>query len=1376
MEEAKAELSLASLETAVFLFRQVLDNRPVNHPLHVEVMQDLANALGMNFTYTNQASDLEEYLILRRELREATVGSLYDINRSAKAYDDDEDITGMSELARDSLHDFQKSASSETMDTVIFLLQTSISELPDLHPKQFSALTTLADALYTRFNHSADISGLNNAISTLQRARASVSETVWQESRMSYRLCIMLMSRFDVTSNVLDLQNAFSLVFGADVQEIGTETSEDAADAVNTAADLCTQFIATRDLDYLNIAIALSRDAIVRLPISSDNYAAGSNNLASALSMRFDELHERSDLDEAIALDRQVLKLRPPPEPIGSMALGNLATALSARFRKWPQLVDLDEAISVMRQVLQFNPVDLPKVFNDLGDALLTRLERGASPNRQVDLDEAISLFKKSLGLLAPQHINRSNVLNNLACALRIRFDEGGQERDLSGCILFHRLALELRPQPHVGRSTTLNNLANALTAKAEKGGQQDDLNEAISLYKQALEIQPLAHPERAMAMGNLGHALRVRAEWNGDQNDLEESISFNREALKIRPAPHRFGIMALSNLAAALMVRFLTMGQQRDLDEAISVNRQTLEYRPPSHPDRSKSLNNLASVLYFRFEQTGQQIDLDEAISLHRQVLELRPYPHPHRSRSLSNLAAALHRQALLRENNRQTDLDEIVALYRQALELQSPTHPDRSGSLSNLGNVLLTQGDECRPTELIEAISLFREVLTLQPVTHLNRPAALSSLSDALRIQFMREGQSSDLHEATSLLREALDLQPISHPDRAAALYGLGTLLLLIHSQTDSGSHHLDEAMSLFSSATKCLFQPASQRLHFAKGWVIHGHEHRHASIIDAYDAVIQALPQVAALSSDIHSRQEALKTIGENWASYASRCAIEAGNLGKAIEFLEAGRAVFWSQALSLRSPLDQLRDIDPGLADKLRKIGMVLEAGSHCGGHSRQILDNQQRLTVDQETARLNRFNEEWSTCVEEVRKLEGFEEFMHPPRLSSLRHAASEHPVITLVANRDKSHCIIMQASGIHHIVLPRLHTRVLQKLVSLVQIAVSPLSVSRSSTEPIIENLDSLLEEGGRGMRVERGSLGSSDNVFKYVLKVLWDEVVKPVIDFLNIEKRKEETPLLQWCPTGLFTFLPIHAAGCYDADLESGRECAADYFISSFIPTIGSLVSQRQSSQSLTQPFKMMVVIDQQLASTKRELRNIEQHVSNDVLIKFGINHAPAEIETVASHLPSVSIAHFACHGTQDHGQPLNSGVKLSDGLLKVSKIMTGTMQNGSLAFLAACETAMGDEELPEEAMSIGACFLFSGFRRVIATMWEMRDEDGPAIADAFYEELCRCPDGVGESSVSIVPDTSRSARALHIALQKLRSRDVELRRWVPFIHMGQC
>ena len=174
----------------------------------------------------------------------------------------------------------------------------------------------------------------------------------------------------------------------------------------------------------------------------------------------------------------------------------------------------------------------------------------------------------------------------------------------------------------------------------------------------------------------------------------------------------------------------------------------------------------------------------------------------------------------------------------------------------------------------------------------------------------------------------------------------------------------------------------------------------------------------------------------------------------------------------------------------------------------------------------------------------------------------------------------------------------------------------------------------------------------------------------------------------MQWCPTGLFSFLPIHAAGCYNNEL--AIECASDYIISSYTPTISALL--RPDPIPSTKLFKM---------------KKIEQHVQNESLIKLGIPGSPASVETVASCLSDVSIAYFACHGKQNLLEPLESWLKLEDGLLFLSRIMKKPMPNGSLGFLCGCDTAMGDENLPDEAMSLAAGLLFSGFQHVIATMW---------------------------------------------------------------------
>ena len=118
-------------------------------------------------------------------------------------------------------------------------------------------------------------------------------------------------------------------------------------------------------------------------------------------------------------------------------------------------------------------------------------------------------------------------------------------------------------------------------------------------------------------------------------------------------------------------------------------------------------------------------------------------------------------------------------------------------------------------------------------------------------------------------------------------------------------------------------------------------------------------------------------------------------------------------------------------------------------------------------------------------------------------------------------------------------------------------------------------------------------------------------------------------------------------------------------------------------------------------------ELANIRQHVPHSALTELGVSGVPAGVEDVAACLLDASVVHFACHGIQDALEPLKSGLKLDDGLLQISRIMKEKMPNGALAFLCACETAKGHVKLPDEVLSLGASMIFSGFQRVVATMW---------------------------------------------------------------------
>jgi hypothetical protein len=56
---------------------------------------------------------------------------------------------------------------------------------------------------------------------------------------------------------------------------------------------------------------------------------------------------------------------------------------------------------------------------------------------------------------------------------------------------------------------------------------------------------------------------------------------------------------------------------------------------------------------------------------------------------------------------------------------------------------------------------------------------------------------------------------------------------------------------------------------------------------------------------------------------------------------LEWLEQGRSIVWNQLLSLRTPVDALRDVDRALADALLHTSIVLERASYGNSDMQDI---------------------------------------------------------------------------------------------------------------------------------------------------------------------------------------------------------------------------------------------------------------------------------------------------------------------------------------------------------------------------------------------------------------------------------------------------
>lgn len=180
-------------------------------------------------------------------------------------------------------------------------------------------------------------------------------------------------------------------------------------------------------------------------------------------------------------------------------------------------------------------------------------------------------------------------------------------------------------------------------------------------------------------------------------------------------------------------------------------------------------------------------------------------------------------------------------------------------------------------------------------------------------------------------------------------------------------------------------------------------------------------------------------------------------------------------------------------------------------------------------------------------------------------------------------------------------------------------------------------------------------------------------------------------------------------------------------------------------------------------------------------------LNSEQATVSAVLEAMETHSWIHLACHGIQDQLEPTKSAFALYDGRLDLETISSLTASKSSssslatsdrqgqknknnrcLAFLSACQTATGSEQLPEEAVHLAAGMLMAGYKTVLATMWSISDKHAPMVAEDVYRQLSK--------DSLLQTHEGQAAYALHYAVERLREvvGETSFMTWVPFIHLG--
>jgi hypothetical protein len=324
-----------------------------------------------------------------------------------------------------------------------------------------------------------------------------------------------------------------------------------------------------------------------------------------------------------------------------------------------------------------------------------------------------------------------------------------------------------------------------------------------------------------------------------------------------------------------------------------------------------------------------------------------------------------------------------------------------------------------------------------------------------------------------------------------------------------TEGGLQDINQAIILHRQASGYLHSSALIQFSASHQWIRSATRHGHESAIDAYRTAINLLPQLAAFSLDLKSRQQMLARRNiVSLASAAATCAIGLKQNNLAVELLEASRSIFWAQALHLRTPVDKLEDVEPELASKLRNLSQQLEQTSFRDTSGSILKATQRQLrSIETVAAQCRQLNEAWDKTVHAVRKVPGFEDFLQPKNLASLQQAAVSGPIIILLATDSTCSALIVKSSeDVQHVLLPALKLQTVKQ-----HYADLPRVLSDQTF-----NVKNFLENHGRGdqsdmearlkMTQEDRFNMTPNDIFRQLLADIWETIVKPVLEVLNLK------------------------------------------------------------------------------------------------------------------------------------------------------------------------------------------------------------------------------------------------------------------------------
>ena len=1070
-------------------------------------------------------------------------------------------------------------------------------------------------------------------------------------------------------------------------------------------------------------------------------FRASIHSLHRQLAVTYMELFPISDIDPAGNIDNNVGG-KVEASSHGWMFFYELACIIRTQFSTFGLQSDADISIALLRYILKASP------HNKLvASALVDVLDNKALSLKSQDLlTEAYELsdgLLNSLGDYDPGLLQR---LQRTALLLMRRFDLVGNIDDVDKAISLTNRALASPLMNDSLRWVFQKNLGIQLSYRFNLTEQPDDLRTALENLEVGVSATGLAKHDKAECLREYGRVLFTQYKVDKKTGGrLDEAIKIYKDAIELVDNNDQTIVYCLNDLANATLVKFENGCRPDDADQAIHYYLEAiahLERFPLIKVEKPRYFVGLGNAFFIKFEMWDQIADLNQAIYYYQEAVDHSlDYEASLPSRTGSLSRALLRKFQITRQSKY---LLAAQAYIQSALDRDPPPSPQSVATLQNSMGISYLHAFDASDDDITffdKAANCFQAALDTGCTQPFVKHPPIINLGKTLMGKYQYTKSDDDMMKAAAQLSQLSSLAQLgNNRETCGALYAVGKFCALVYdikkweqiARLGFSSYQLLAATP--SAVPEHRMFAALQASHLSFKVM---HDARTAT--DILSSVIKILPEVILMSPNRADHLRAAKSLSA-YPSYFLSFSLAAGDSpAESLKGFEQTRCIIWNRLFDLNTDTTHLREMHEDLAlefDRLRNTISRLQPQIVVSDSTAPIRLDQHRLT------------REYNDCLCLIRQQEGFHNFLMMEEPSRLQIYAAQGPVVILNASHFRGDAIIITSAAVMSLHLVRFDLKEYFTQIANFQVAL------KSNPE-------------------------NASTSYKSSLKWLWEVVAEPVLDKLGFTHGGQDLPRLWWLTNGWNSLLPIHAAGDHDHALKSGEPCTViDRAILSYIPTLRALDHVRKSVAAFSSAARnddpniaLLVKMpttpdDKALSNVAAEISLVEQKLQD----RFQVTSLdrPKRSDVLPS-LATSSMAHFACHGTADIGDPSLSQLKLRDwktAPLDVRVLLRSSLKKLQFVYLSACETAASKVlELREESIHLSAAFQMAGVPYTVATLWNIEDNLSVEIANDFYLSLIG-----GQEEI----DFGRSAKALHSAVLKARERGVDVLLWGAFIHAG--